>query len=470
MRKTMKSFQSCIIKFMLFATLVLGSVVSSHGQAAVELEKSAYEAYIFSYPMVMMYRSMYLQALEPEKGVGLGNWLHLGISSPEDTTIVTPNNDSPYSYAWVDLRAEPWVLTLPKIEAERFYTSQWDDMQGYVLDNVGSTNDGNGGTHVLLAAPDHKGGAPKGVDRVIKGDSYILGSLTRTQLLGGSQGLPDVKAVQGKYQLQPLSTFLGKKAPSPAPGVDWMAWEEGAERTEAFWAFAGFVSQFLMPHPEDGERWEHLARFGFEPGKKWDVTELDASKRKALEGGQKAAIDHLVDLAGKPFDPKRFFKTREGLGGDIEQLALGVWVGIFGNTKDQSVYYSFQSDSGGMPLNAGKFDYEIRFKKGELPDVKWFWSLTMYRLPERWLVPNKLGRYSIGSASPDMKTNPDGSLTLYLQVESPEKEKAGNWLPAPNGPFWPVLRCYGPGEASIEGRWPEPEIFSIKRGDPGLTP
>ena len=118
---------------------------------------SAKDAYVFTYPPVMNYRTMYMQAI---KGDGrFGKWLHLGLSSPADTDIVTPNNDTPYSYAWVDLRAEPWVLTMPKIEPKRFYTSQWDDYWGYVLDNPGSVLDGNDGSCYLLASPYVRTGA-----------------------------------------------------------------------------------------------------------------------------------------------------------------------------------------------------------------------------------------------------------------------------------------------------------------------
>ena len=115
----------------------------------------AKEAYIFTYPLVMNYRTMYMQAIKGDRA--FGKWLHLGLSSPADTDIVTPNNDTPYSYAWVDLRAEPWVLTMPKIEKERFYTSQWDDLWGYVLDNPGSVIDGNDGVSVLFASPNVEG-------------------------------------------------------------------------------------------------------------------------------------------------------------------------------------------------------------------------------------------------------------------------------------------------------------------------
>ena len=118
----------------LFATLLTSGACAQGKVKPAEAKKIAKEAYIFNYPLVMMYRSMYQQALDPKNGVGLGNWLHLGTSSPKDTTIVSPNNDSPYSYAWVDLRAEPWVVTLPKIEKNRFYKSflNMDDLHGFI--------------------------------------------------------------------------------------------------------------------------------------------------------------------------------------------------------------------------------------------------------------------------------------------------------------------------------------------------
>ena len=136
----------------------------------------AKEAYIFNYSLVMMYRTMYIQAIDSKSASyrgGFGTWLHLGTSSPKDTDIVSPNNDSPYSYSWVDTRAETWVLTMPKIEANRFYTSQWDDLWGFVLDNPGSVEDGNDGVSVLLASPGWKGDLPKGVKRVVQGDSVL---------------------------------------------------------------------------------------------------------------------------------------------------------------------------------------------------------------------------------------------------------------------------------------------------------
>ena len=236
-----------------------GTAYAQQASAAPDLRAAARDSYIFTYPLVMMYRTMYLQALDsssPSFSGGMGQWLHLGVASPADTDIVTPNNDTPYSYAWVDLRAEPWVLTIPEIATERFYTSQWDDLWGYVLDNAGSVNDGNGGVSVLLAGPTWSGDLPVGIDRAIRGECWFLGTLTRTQVLGAGD-VDALRGIQDSYELQPLSAFLDASAPPPAAPVDWLPWRDGAEDRLEYWDHvAGFCRsssrkpriQRPMPH------------------------------------------------------------------------------------------------------------------------------------------------------------------------------------------------------------------------------
>ena len=174
---------------------------------------------------------------------------------------MSPNNDSPYSYAWIDTRAEPWVLTVPKIEAYRFYTSQWDDLWGFVLDNAGSVDDGNDGVSVLLASPTWKGELPKGVKRVIQGDSDFLGTLTRTQLIE-PKDLPNVQKIQKEYKLQPLSTYLGKPAPTPFPAIQWKPWQESGETTDEFWAYVNFLLSYTTPNPQDKPVHDRMTRIG----------------------------------------------------------------------------------------------------------------------------------------------------------------------------------------------------------------
>ncbi|WP_295797673.1 DUF1214 domain-containing protein [uncultured Microbulbifer sp.] len=436
--------------------LVLGAFASAQQKNDTKTE-IAKEAYLFTYPLVMNYRTMYKQAIEGDRD--FGKWLHLGISSPKDTDIVTPNNDTPYSYVWVDLRAEPWVLTLPKIEKERFYTSQWDDLWGYVLDNPGSVNDGNDGINVLLVAPDWIGEKPKGIDRIIRGESDFLGSLTRTQLIGGKGDLPRGKEIQQSYKVQPLSAYLGTKAPAAAAKIDWPSWEEGAELTDKYWDYVSFILPLTTRNAADSAMYAKLQQLGMAVKGGWKFSELPAETQKALRQGIKDAREQMDRRGRSKYNPADFFGTREQIGTDYANRAEGVYLGIFGNVPQQSVYLTDPNDVNGKETDGSKASYTVTFPKGKLPPVDYFWSYTMYRLPERFLVDNPLDRYSIGSSTKGLKHNPDGSLTLYFSHESPGKDKESNWLPAPDGPFWVVLRTYGPSQQIIDGTYKQPDYI-----------
>ncbi|OBB19581.1 hypothetical protein A5761_00020 [Mycolicibacterium setense] len=422
---------------------------------AAGLREKAKDAYIFAYGLVMNYRTMYRQAIEGDHA--FGKWLHLGTSSPEDTDIVTPNNDTPYSYAWVDVRTEPWVLTLPPIEPDRYYTSQWDDLWAYVLDNPGSVNDGNKGITVMLADPEWNGEVPPGVSRVIKGDSEFLGTLTRTQLMGTDNGLDQVKAIQAHYKLQPLSAFLNQPAPAAAPAVDWPAWTEGDETTPKFWDYVSFLLPFTSNNPQDQKMLDNLAALGVKRGEPFKQDELSQEVKDALKGGIEDGRAELKKLSeATDIDTAKMFGDRAKMGTDHTQRALGVYMGIFGNVSQQAMYYTLPSDTSGAPLDGSKGSYAVTFPAGQIPPVNYFWSFTMYSVPDRFLVANPVNRYSIGSSTPGLKQNPDGSLTVYFSAKDPGGDKSSNWLPAPEGPFWVVLRTYGPKPPILDKSWHPP--------------
>jgi hypothetical protein len=428
-----------------------------------EAKAIAKEVYIFNYPLVMYYRTMYLQAIDPKSGSysgGFSKWLHLGLSTPKDTDIVTPNNDTPYSYAWVDLRAEPWVLTLPKIEENRFYTSQWNDLWGFVLDNPGSVVDGNDGVSVLLASPTWKGELPNGVKRVVRGDTSFLGTLTRTQLFD-SNDLPNVERIQKEYELQPLSAFLGTAVPAPAPEIKWKPWKEGVETTDEFWSYVSFLLPLTTPNPEDQPVLDRMGKIGLSSSEPWDPTALDAEIRDTIAAGMKDALAELGEAAKNITDPSLFFRTRKDLDKDYYNRAVGVLAGIFGNWKSISVYFSVDRDDQGKALEGSAHSYSLTFTEDQIPPARNFWSFTMYKLPERFLVENSIDRYSIGSPTPGLKTAADGSITLYFGVASPGKDKESNWLPAPEGPFWMVLRIYGPGKSILDKTWKVPPVKQV---------
>jgi hypothetical protein len=422
--------------------------------SAEQARTFAHDAYIFTYPLVLNYRTMSMQAIEGDHA--FGKWLHLGASSPADTGIVTPNNDTPYSYAWVDLRCEPWILSMPGIEKQRYYAAQWDDLWGFVVDDPGSLIDGNDGVKVLLAAPEWNGAVPPGMARVVRGESSILGTLTRTQMFGNDD-LERVVQIQQEYRLQPLSAYLGQAVPPAAPAIQWPQWHDGDERTEKFWSYASFMLQFTTPNPADADEYRKLAALGVEAGKAWNAENLDPAIRDAIKAGVNEAIADFARAGNDPsLDSAKLFGNRERIGTDYLNRTLGVVLGIFGNVKEQAIYRQMPLDSGGQPLDGSKRSYTLTFARDHIPPVKYFWSITMYKLPERLLVENPIKRYSIGSPTAGLKYNADGSLTLYISAGSPGNDKESNWLPAPQGPFWTVMRFYGPDDTIIDGTYKVP--------------
>jgi hypothetical protein len=461
---TIKVVVSFFAALVFSAALLTGTSPAQANVTPQEARKIAKEAYIFNFSLVMMYRTMYIQAINTKSksySGGFGKWLHLGMSTPKDTDIVSPNNDTPYSWAWVDLRAEPWVLTMPKIEEKRFYTSQWDDLWGFVLDNPGSIDDGNGGVSVLLAAPDWKGDLPEGIKRVVQGETDFLGTLTRTQAFS-AKDLPNVQKIQKEYKLQPLSAYLGKAAPKPAPEIKWMEWKDGDETTDKFWSYVNFLLPYTTPNDMDKDVYTDMSKIGLEPGKQWDASKLDKDIADAITAGMKDARDHLKKESTTFTDASVFFRSRKDAKDDYDNRALGVYVGIFGNIKKVSVYIALPTDSKGALFDGSKASYELKFTKDQLPPAKYFWSMTMYKLPQRWLTANPIKRYSIGSVTPGVQTGKDGSLTIEINAKSPGKDKESNWLPAPSGPFWLVMRTYGPGKSILDKTYKVPPITPVK--------
>jgi hypothetical protein len=310
---------------------------------------------------------------------------------------------------------------------------------------------------VLLASPTWDGAVPDGIARVVRGDTYFLGSLTRTQLLGDAD-LPETRRIQGEYELQPLSAHLGEPALDAAPAIDWLPWTEGLESTEDFWTYVNFLLQFTVPNPEDQPVLDRAARIGIASGEAWDPSTFDEDVREAIAAGVTDAMEDIRAGANNITDPSLFFRTRRDLAGDYFNRALGVFAGIFGNWESISVYFSVDSDAQGEPLDGSQHSYSVTFAADEIPPVKNFWSFTMYRLPERFLADNPIGRYSIGSSTAGLQTAEDGSITLLFATESPGRGLESNWLPAPPGPFWLVLRTYGPGESILDGTWTVPPV------------
>ena len=141
-------------------------------------------------------------------------------------------------------------------------------------------------------------------------------------------------------------------------------------------------------------------------------------------------------------DAAKLYLSRENMKTDYLNRTMGVVIGQWGNDTRQAVYQGWPLDAEGVPPDTSKNKYTITFLPGQLPNYRFFWSITIYGLPERLLVNNPIKRYSIGSNSPDQKIAADGSLVIYIQKDSPGADKEANWLPAPDSPFSAVLRVW----------------------------
>lgn len=454
-------------KFMAFLLLACSFCLSSPAEAdriqPKEAREIAREAYIALYPLVMNYRIMFLQAINRKPGFsagGFGVWVHHELALPGDKDIPMPNADTHYSSAWVDLRAEPWVLTMPAIDEGRYYTSQWDDLWGYVLDNPGTINDGNGGGSYLLVPPGWKGDLPAGVKRAIQGESVFLGTLTRTELLS-KPDLPAVQTIQRGYVLKPLSQFLHTSSPAPALAIQWPEWNDECVSNISFFSYANFLQQFTLPSPQDKTLLGRMAAIGIAAGKPWRPEKMDQSLRKAVQAGINDGCKDLMEKSEQVRTFNKLFVGSRHLDTTYMDRALGVFLHPFGNVPSQVTYVMVSKDNLGESIDGGRFNYTMTFRAGSAPPSRFFWSITAYSMPERSLVPNLQERYAIGTHSLSVVKEQDGSFTLYLQKDSPGKDKELNWLPTPQGRFVAVLRSYGPEQSVINHTWKLPPL---KRG------
>jgi hypothetical protein len=419
----------------------------------------AKDAFIYAYPMLFNYKTMYEQVVDSDSRSYVGGFGKFRNYSqpygPENKDIVTPNNDTPYSWAWLDLRREPWVLTVPVVPKQRYYVFQWIDLFTYNFAYVGSRTTGNEGGHYLFAGPDWHGETPKGIDKVFRSETDFILTLGRTAL----NGPDDVKAmqeIQKQYRLTPLSSFEHTQAPPPVPKIEFPKWDETKATSIDFISYLNFLLQFTQPTaPSEGELMQRFSKIGIVPGKPFDPSTLPPETRQAIEAGVADGKAALADAEKHTTSSYNLFGSRENLNGDYTTRAVAAAMGIYGNTKEEAVYVGTRVNADHEQL-VGSQPYVLHFDKKDLPPARFFWSMTMYDLPARHLVANPIQRYSIGDRTKGIKYGADGSLDIYIQHTSPGVDKESNWLPAPEGAYTVIARIYGPGVSVFDGSWKFP--------------
>lgn len=449
-------------------------------------EAVAEQAYIFAYPMIQNYKTMYTQAVapaSPDVAVPFNGFRHnTQLIGPSYTVIVRPNNDTLYSTAWLDLRAEPMVIHVPAI-TDRYYSFQFVDLYTFNFDYIGTRTTGTTAGNYLIAGPYWNGPTPDGINAVYRSESLYVYSLTRTAV-DGQGDLPNVEIIQGEYGLQPLSAFLGQPPPSPVPSDTFPPYDEHKAQSADFIGYFNWLLGRVTIDPSEQAMIDGFGSIGIGPNLPFDSSSLDPATLKAINDGVTSALQQIADKGrhlGKLENGwnlvGQVFGDRQTMQGQYLVHAAAAYVGLYGVDLQEAYYPSTFLDWTGDPttdpptgtLDASKHNYVLTFPAGQFPDVQnlGFWSITMYNA-EQQLVDNQPAcvptataackRYEIGNRTVGLK-EPGGSLEIYLQYESPGPDKESNWLPAPNGQFSLTLRMYLPDPSAIgDPLWAPPGI------------
>ncbi len=427
----------------------------------------AEEAYIFAFPLLESYKMLFALSLfegsgayEAPPNVLSQNHELLGA---DYTVIVRPNNDTFYSGVWLDLRTEPMVLSVPAVPLERYYSFQFIDMYTHNIAYVGSRATGPEAGSYLIAGPRWTGETPDGIDEVIRSETEFVLALARTAVFG-SDDVANVTSIQESYSAVPLSVFTGGVAPPAAAGINVPPYDPGQTRSAGFVTYVNALLPYLDPHPSESELWRRFAAIGIGSDES-----SDPDVREAIDAGVAAALERIESEAaglGRLENGwtliEGVFGTREAMQGRYLTRSAAAFFGLFGNTLEEAYYPNADVDGDGDQLDGARHSYTLRFEADELPPAKSFWSLSMYKLPEQLFVHNPIDRYTIGDRTEGLQYGQDGSLTVYIQKESPGTDRVSNWLPAFEGPFALQMRIYWPEPDALDPLYVPPAIERVR--------
>ncbi len=397
-----------------------------------ETRDMAEQGFIYGLPLVMNYAANYQFWVDTTSDQYKCPMNHVFSESRvftyQDTAVVTPNSDTPYSFACFDLRAEPYVVLVPAVEKRRYYSVQLTDWNTFNYGYIGSRATGDEAGDYLIAGPDWKGETPAGIKKVFRSTTQFTMAIFRTQLFGPDD-MPNVVKIQEGYRAEPLSAYLHQPAPPAAPTIQFPPVDDQLVK-DNFFEYLDFVLQFAPPGPDEKEIRAQLARIGVGPGKKFDFKDLSLEHKIEIGLGMKEGEKKVAEQAGtfgKEINGWRVgsaFGDREYYHGNWLLRAAAAKAGIYGNDAVEAMYPMTKAMANGEPLDGGKHNYTLTFSAGQLPPVNAFWSVTMYDGKTQLLIQNPINRYLINSPMlSNLKANDDGSLTFYIQHDSPGTNK-----------------------------------------------
>jgi len=435
----------------------------------LDIKTQAKNAYIYFYPLVQMDR---LKHDHISKHAPVNKFKHYQkLLTYKDRDVVSPNNDTLYSIAWLDLKKEPLILHVPDTKG-RYYVIQLNDAYTNNFKNIGSRTTGTKENYFALIGPNFKGDLPDNIKKIYCPTNMVW-LLGRT-LVDGKKDMPNVIKIQKQYTLTPWSRYQWDfidnneyETWKPSSSV----YPDFTKDPIEFWKKAVLLVQD-NPTPKEHEK--YFSKFNilgitkqvFNPTlisekaarKMFQVAMSGPDKLKTMlkqwQSGLKNINNWLLNT-----------KTIGTYGDNFDDRAI-VALGYIGALVPQEAVYPIcKKDKAGKILT-GKNKYTIHFDKNNFPPVKAFWSITMYNAKNFFLVKNPIERYSIGNRTPEIQKNPDGSLDIFIQHEKPtDLKQLANWLPAPQGEFYLILRMYNPSKEVIEGKYEIPPVIKQKKPD-----
>ncbi len=428
----------------------------------------AEEAVVYAYPLYEMSRMRAATSPRHTAGAGAGEapsgqrWCNVFTHARQllragKSRVVTPNNDTLYTNAWLDLGEGPLVIDVPDT-AGRYYVLGLLDFFTNPFAHLGQRLTGTAARAFLVTPPGWQGARPEGFDAPgahIEAPTRWLWIIGRI-LVDGPEDVPAVHALQDRFVVRPLADWLAGAPPRPRafdPACD-----PKAPLTAAH--FAAQVNRALRENPAPAGDAARLARYA-SLGLGAQAGELDEAQQAVLQAALDTVLLRLREAQSGTRDAEGWVRMPlvEGSFGDDHLTRALIALKYIGMLESREATYPMAwCDVDGHALN-GRHAYTLRFAPDALPPVEAFWSLTMYDSRDYMLVDNPIDRYAIGDRTPGLRRDADGGLTLYLQHAAPVDEAArANWLPTPAGDFYLCLRAYVPHQEMLDGRYHLPPL------------
>ena len=428
---------------------------------AIDAYSIGVQAYIYGFPMIAAERArLGMTAVTEVDGVSgkapQGIWGHgTQLAGPEMKDIQSTNNDTVYSWIWLDLEAEPYIFVKPET-GERFYTTQFVDAFTNNFAYISTRTDGPAEKTVALVGPGWSGALPTGIERIEAPTDQVFVILRYG--VSGDEDMPNIAALQAQSALKPLSHWRAGTEPEAGPPSQ----PPDYDGPLAAFEWIGDLLAENRPPANEAGLIGTFARIGLSPDHGFDASGLSEAEKAALG---RAAEDGLAVIEAAVTDIGREVNgwqlppvSDEFFGNDYMLRAVIGWQSVFQNTPAEAYYPALFNDADGVPLDGAEGRYVLRFEGDNLPPVDAFWSITLYDLENRLMVENEIKRYSIGDRTPGLVYDEDGSLEIMIQAEDPGGDASANWLPAPSAPFYLLMRAYLPQQAMLDGSYALPPV------------